>query len=100
MTTWPVKYLNSKVSIQQIYENLISQLSKSQANTEHVQEQSAEASYFSSHISSKSEQKASFVGKEKETPNSSSVFPSYISGVHHFGWDFCACDRFLFQPLR
>ena len=21
---------------------------------------------------------------------------SYISGVHHFGWDFCACDRFFF----
>ena len=20
--------------------------------------------------------------------------PSYISGVHHFGWNFCACDRF------
>ena len=23
------------------------------------------------------------------------AFPSYISGVHHFGWDFCVCDRFL-----
>ena len=21
--------------------------------------------------------------------------PSYISGVHHFWWDFCICDRFL-----
>ena len=20
--------------------------------------------------------------------------PSYISGVHHFGWEFCLCDRF------
>ena len=20
--------------------------------------------------------------------------PSYIPGVHHFGWDFCVCDRF------
>ena len=19
--------------------------------------------------------------------------PSYISGVHHFGWDFCVCDE-------
>ena len=24
-------------------------------------------------------------------------FPSYISGVHHFGWDFCVCDCF-FNP--
>ena len=24
---------------------------------------------------------------------SSSAFPSYISGVHHFGWDFCECGR-------
>ena len=23
--------------------------------------------------------------------------PSYISGVHHFGWDFCVCDH-LFNP--
>ena len=23
--------------------------------------------------------------------------PSYISGVHHFGWDFCVCNRF-FNP--
>ena len=23
-------------------------------------------------------------------------FPSYISGVHHFGWDFCVCDRVYF----
>ena len=22
--------------------------------------------------------------------------PSYISGVHHFGWDFCACGGFFF----
>ena len=26
--------------------------------------------------------------------SSSSAFPSYISGVHHFGWDSCVCDRF------
>ena len=26
--------------------------------------------------------------------SSSSVFPSCISGVHHFGWDFCVCDCF------
>ena len=32
--------------------------------------------------------------------SSSSVFPSYISGVHHFGWHFCVCDRFLIHPLR
>ena len=31
---------------------------------------------------------------------SSSAFPSYISGVHHLGWDFCECGRFLIQPLR
>ena len=30
--------------------------------------------------------------------NSSSVFPSYISGVHHFGEIFCACDCFFFIP--
>ena len=29
--------------------------------------------------------------------SSSSAFPSYISGVHHFGWDFCACGHF-FNP--
>ena len=28
---------------------------------------------------------------------SSSAFHSYISGVHHFGWDFCVCDHF-FNP--
>ena len=22
------------------------------------------------------------------------MFPSYISGVHHLGWDFCVCDFF------
>ena len=33
-------------------------------------------------------------------PFSSSAFPSYISGVHHFGQDFCVCDRFLIQPFR
>ena len=27
---------------------------------------------------------------------SSSVFPA-VSGVHHFVWDFCVCDRFLIQ---
>ena len=32
--------------------------------------------------------------------SSSPAFPSYISGVHHFELDFCACDRFLIQPLR
>ena len=21
--------------------------------------------------------------------------PSYVCGVHHFGWDFCVCDRFF-----
>ena len=26
--------------------------------------------------------------------SSYSVFPSYNSPVHHFGWDFCVCDRF------
>ena len=31
---------------------------------------------------------------------SSLAFPSYISGVHHFGWDACVCDRLLIQPLR
>ena len=25
------------------------------------------------------------------------AFPSYISGVHHSGWEFCVCDRF-FNP--
>ena len=25
------------------------------------------------------------------------AFPSYISGVHHFWWDFCVCDR-VFNP--
>ena len=30
---------------------------------------------------------------------SSSAFPSYISGVHHFGCYFCVCDCFLIQPL-
>ena len=24
--------------------------------------------------------------------------PSYISGVHHFGWNFCFCDCLLIQP--
>ena len=37
---------------------------------------------------------------KKCTSSSSSVFPSYISGVHHFGWDFCVCGRFLVQPLK
>ena len=31
---------------------------------------------------------------------SSSVFISYISGVHHFWWDFCVCDHFLIQVLK
>ena len=26
--------------------------------------------------------------------------PREISWVHHFGWDFCVCDRFSIQPLR
>ena len=26
--------------------------------------------------------------------------PSHISGVYHFGWDFCVYDCFLIQPLR
>ena len=32
------------------------------------------------------------------SPSSSSpsTFPNYISGVHHFGWDFYVCDRFFF----
>ena len=25
----------------------------------------------------------------------SSMFQSHLSGVHHFGWDFCVCERFL-----
>ena len=29
-------------------------------------------------------------------PSSSSVFPCYISGVHHFGWDFCVCAFFVY----
>ena len=32
--------------------------------------------------------------------SSSSAFPSFVSGLHHFGWDFCVCDRFLIQSLR
>ena len=28
--------------------------------------------------------------------SSASAFHIYFSGVHHFGWDFCVCDRFLF----
>ena len=34
------------------------------------------------------------------SPSLSSAFPSYISGVHHFGWDFCVSDRFWIHPLR
>ena len=30
--------------------------------------------------------------------SSSSAFPSCISGVHHFRWDFCICDHFVIQP--
>ena len=30
----------------------------------------------------------------------SSEFPSWISGVHHFGWDFYPCDCFLIPPQR
>ena len=30
----------------------------------------------------------------------SPAFPSYISGVHHFWWDFCMCESYLVQPLR
>ena len=26
--------------------------------------------------------------------------PSFIFGVHHFGWDFCLCDHFFIWPLR
>ena len=26
--------------------------------------------------------------------------PGYISGIHHFGWDFCVCDHVLIQRLR
>ena len=29
--------------------------------------------------------------------SSSSAFPSYISGVHHYGRDLCICDHF-FNP--
>ena len=32
------------------------------------------------------------------TSSSSSVFPTYTSGVHQFGWDFCVCDPFFFYP--
>ena len=32
--------------------------------------------------------------------SSFSAFSSYISGVHHFGSDFCVCDRFLIQGLE
>ena len=32
--------------------------------------------------------------------SSPSKFHSYISGVHHFGWDFCVCNCCLIQPLR
>ena len=41
-----------------------------------------------------------FIPQISETVSSSSAFPSYISGVHHFGWDFCSCHRFSVQPLR
>ena len=27
----------------------------------------------------------------------SSCVPSYVSGVHHFGWNFCVCDCFWFN---
>ena len=27
-----------------------------------------------------------------------SCVPTYISGVHHFGWDFCLCDHFFLNP--
>ena len=27
-------------------------------------------------------------------------FPSFISGVHHFGWDFWVCDCLSIQPFR
>ena len=31
----------------------------------------------------------------KDSSSSSSAFPSCISGVHHFWWDFYDCDHFL-----
>ena len=30
----------------------------------------------------------------------SSAFPSYISGVHHFWWDFCVYDRFFNPTIK
>ena len=36
----------------------------------------------------------------EQSSSSSSAFPSYISELHHLGWDFCICDRFFIQPLR
>ena len=32
-----------------------------------------------------------------DSSSSSSSFPSYVPGVHHFGWNFCVCDYF-FSP--
>ena len=34
-------------------------------------------------------------GNDTIQTSSSSAFPSYISEVRHFGWDFCVCDRFF-----
>ena len=39
------------------------------------------------------------VEKQPRQSSSSSALPSYVSVVHHFGSDFCVCDRFLFVCL-
>ena len=36
-------------------------------------------------------------GSSMSSSSVSSMFLGCISGVHHFGWDFCICDRF-FNP--
>ena len=38
------------------------------------------------------------IGIDDVASTSSSAFPSYISGVHHLGWDFFVCDCFFFNP--
>ena len=37
-------------------------------------------------------------GQRSLSSSSSSAFLSYISGLHHSGWDFRICDRFFFNP--
>ena len=36
-----------------------------------------------------------YTSSSSSSSSSSSAFPSFISGVHYFGWDVCVCDRFL-----